>query len=204
MPERAEAMPKAAPTPSSHQAAMPAYARVVGEKPPFAYESAKTVAATPVPTAAFRRIRVCLAFTLIDSKARYSIDRVRRAEPASQGRCRCRRGTLGVARRATAALACNNSTSAGSVYHECLPSGGGNSGKSTGRPSQGGKGGSGSVISGPAAKAVARAGRDSRALALVESTRPRGVLRSNPTSSSRPNRARWALRSISARAPGHS
>lgn len=83
----------------------------------------------------------------------------------------------------TAALACNNSTSAGSVYHECLPSGGGNSGKSTGRPSQGGKGGSGSVISGPAAKAVARAGKDSRALALVESTRPRSVLRSNPTSS---------------------
>jgi hypothetical protein len=85
----------------------------------------------------------------------------------------------------TAALACNNSTSAGSVYHECLPSsgGGGNSGKSTGRPSQSGKGGSGSVISGPAAKAVARAGKESRALALVESTRPRGVLRSNPTSS---------------------
>lgn len=86
----------------------------------------------------------------------------------------------------TAALACNNSTSAGSVYHECLPSsgGGGNSGKSTDRPSQSGKGGgSGSVISGPAAKAVARAGKESRALALVESTRPRGVLRSNPTSS---------------------
>ena len=33
---RADAIPIAAPAPSSHQAAMPAYDRVVGAKPPFA------------------------------------------------------------------------------------------------------------------------------------------------------------------------
>jgi hypothetical protein len=36
-----------------HQAAIPAYAWVVESKPPFAYDSAKTAAATPSPAATF-------------------------------------------------------------------------------------------------------------------------------------------------------
>ena len=58
-PPSADATPIAAPAPSSHQAAMPAYERVVGAKPPFAYESAKTAAATAIPAAASRRSRLC-------------------------------------------------------------------------------------------------------------------------------------------------
>ena len=49
MPAQAVAIPMAAPMPSNHQAAIPAYDRVVGAKPPFAYESAKTAAATAIP-----------------------------------------------------------------------------------------------------------------------------------------------------------
>src|SRR3954451_15300460 len=101
-PERAEAMPKAAPTPSSHQAAMPAYALVVGVKPPFAYKSAKAVAATAIPTAASRRSVLCAPFTLIQATGRYSNDHVQGAEPVSpggpRGRCVSRRAA-GRARR---------------------------------------------------------------------------------------------------------
>lgn len=81
----------------------------------------------------------------------------------------------------TVALACNNSTSAENVYKECLPSGGG--GNSSSGPSQGGSGkGSSSIpISGRAANAVKHAGKDRRALALVESTRPKDLLQSNPS-----------------------
>jgi hypothetical protein len=85
----------------------------------------------------------------------------------------------------TVALACNNSTSATNVYKECLPSGGGGN-PSTGTKSRSGSGNGGSStvpISGAAKKAVKHAGKDSRALALVESTRPRDALRPNPTSS---------------------
>src|SRR3954452_21653789 len=101
-PDRAEAIPKAAPTPSSHQAAMPAYARVVGVKPPFAYNSAKTVAATAIPTAASRRSVLCAPFTLIQATGRYSNDHVQGAEPSSRGRPRGRcvpRRAVGRARR---------------------------------------------------------------------------------------------------------
>lgn len=85
----------------------------------------------------------------------------------------------------TMALACNNGTSAEAVYHECLSSAGGG-GKSTGGGSHSGSGngGSGSTstpISGGAAKAVKHAGKDRRALALVESTRPKDLLQSNPS-----------------------
>jgi hypothetical protein len=83
----------------------------------------------------------------------------------------------------SAALACNGSTSAENVYKECLPSGGGG-GKSSGGPSHKIRPGSSSVpISGRAAQAVAHAGKDRRTLALVESTRPKDLLESNPSSS---------------------
>jgi hypothetical protein len=77
------------------------------------------------------------------------------------------------------ALACSDSTSATSVYHECVQSGG--SGKSTtGSRSGTGDGGSGPrAISGQAAEAVKHAGKDSRALAIVEHTGPMSLLRSN-------------------------
>jgi hypothetical protein len=73
---------------------------------------------------------------------------------------------------------CGSSTSAQSVYSECTPSAGG--GNSTGN-SQSGNGGS-APISGPAARAIKRAGKDSRALAIVEHSGPTGLLHSNPAS----------------------
>ena len=84
----------------------------------------------------------------------------------------------------SAALACNNGTSAEAVYHECLPSGSGGSHAST--PSRGGTGNGSSGhpgLSGAAAKALKHAGKDRRALALVERTGPNSRLRSNPSSS---------------------
>ena len=97
MPARADAIPMAAPAPRIHQAAMPAYARVVGEKPPFTQERAKMAAATPVPTATARKTRTCSAFTLGSATARYSIDRVRGAEPATSS---CSRSSRSSSRRA--------------------------------------------------------------------------------------------------------
>lgn len=83
----------------------------------------------------------------------------------------------------TVALACNNSTSAENVYKECLPSGGGG-GTSSGKTHQGGGPGSTSIPNtGQTKKAVKHAGKYSRQLALVESTRPKDLLRSNPSSS---------------------
>lgn len=85
---------------------------------------------------------------------------------------------------AAALAGCSQSTSAVNVYTECLPSGGGGnpSGPAASR-SGSGNGGPGSTrISGAAATAIKRAGKDSRALALVERTGPRGLLRSGPSS----------------------
>jgi hypothetical protein len=47
---------------------MPAYERVVGAKPPSAYESAKIAAATAIPTAASRARTACSVFTLATAR----------------------------------------------------------------------------------------------------------------------------------------
>jgi len=64
----------------------------------------------------------------------------------------------------SAALACGGGPSAQNVYKECLPTGGG------GKPTTGGPAGKGSTgvpISSPAARAIKRAGKDSRVLASL-------------------------------------
>jgi hypothetical protein len=91
-PARAEAIPIAAPAPSNHQAAIPAYERVVGANPPSAYERAKTAPATAIPTVMPRATTACTGFTLASGTARYSTGRVRGAEPAT-GSC-SRRGSF--------------------------------------------------------------------------------------------------------------
>jgi hypothetical protein len=85
MPARADATPEAAPTPNNHHAAIPAYARVVEAKPPFAYERAKTVAAAATPTREPRTSALCSPFTFGDTTGGYSKHRVRWAEPAQRG-----------------------------------------------------------------------------------------------------------------------
>jgi hypothetical protein len=82
-----------------------------------------------------------------------------------------------------AALACSGSTSATSVYHECVPNGG--SGKSTagsrtGSGNRSSGNGSSGAISGRAAQAVKHAGKYGRELAAVEHTGAADLLRSNP------------------------
>jgi hypothetical protein len=61
----------------------------------------------------------------------------------------------------SAALACGGGPSAKNVYSPCLPTGGG------GKPVTGGPAGKGMSISGPAARAIERAGKDSRVLASL-------------------------------------
>jgi hypothetical protein len=107
--------------PSNHQAAIAAYDRVVGAKPPFAYESAKTAAATAIPTAESRR-KLCFPFTKPRSTASYStavLGGLRRLVVVGF--------VAGVLLSApAAAFACGGSApSAENVYVECLPSGGG-------------------------------------------------------------------------------
>lgn len=72
----------------------------------------------------------------------------------------------------SAALSCGGGPSAQNVYSECVPTGGG--GKSTtgggGKSANGGPSGNGSrPISGPAARAIKQAGKDSRLLASLVS-----------------------------------
>lgn len=121
MPAQTVAIPMAAPMPSNHHAAIAAYDRVVGAKPPFAYESAKTAAATAIPTAASRR-KLCFPFTKPRSTGSYS-------SAVLVGLRRLVLGGLvaGVMLSApTAAFACGGSSpSAVNVYVECLQGGGG-------------------------------------------------------------------------------
>ena len=163
---------------------MPAYDRVVGEKPPFAYESAKMAAATAIPAAALRRSTLCAPFTLVRTTARYSngvFGGLNRLLVAS-----FLVGVFFVAPSAALAGGCGGSTSAENVYKECLPSGGGGGG---GHPTNGGSGSqSGSPattpISSNTAKVIKHAGKDSRTLAaLVKGSSPTGLLRSSPTES---------------------
>jgi hypothetical protein len=131
---------------------MPAYDRVVGAKPPSAYESAKTAAAAPIPTAASRATTACSVFTLASDKASYS------------------NGVLGGLNRllASAAVAgaflvlphaaladCGGKPSAVNVYKECLSSGGG--GKPTSNSTSPTRGRSNSATSVPISKATAKA-----------------------------------------------
>lgn len=122
MPAHAAATPMAAPMPSNHQAAIAAYDRVVGAKPPFAYESAKTAAATATPTARSRRGKLFSAFTNARGTGSYST-------AVLGGLRRLVLGGLvaGVMLWApTAAFACGGSNpSAVNVYVECVQSGGG-------------------------------------------------------------------------------
>lgn len=112
----------AAPMPSNHQAAIAAYDRVVGAKPPFAYERAKTAAATATPTARSRRGKLFSAFTNARGTGSYSTVVV-------EGLKRLVVGGLvaGVMLWApTAAFACGGSNpSAVNVYVECVQGGGG-------------------------------------------------------------------------------
>lgn len=112
----------AAPMPSNHQAAIAAYDRVVGAKPPFAYESVKTAAATATPTARSRRGKLFSAFTNARGTGSYSTVVV-------EGLKRLVVGGLvaGVMLWApTAAFACGGSNpSAVNVYVECVQGGGG-------------------------------------------------------------------------------
>src|SRR5690242_9203364 len=71
MPAQAEATPMAAPIPNNHQAAIAAYDRVVEANPPFAYDSAKTAAATATATAMSRR-KLFSAFTNAGGTGSYS------------------------------------------------------------------------------------------------------------------------------------
>ena len=95
------------------------------------------------------------------------------------------------------ALACSGGVSAVNVYKECLPSGGGgggskSSGGGSGHTSSGPSGGSEAstpTVSRRAAKAIRHAGKDSRALAYVESTGPSRLLHASPSSDSGPNAA---------------
>jgi hypothetical protein len=154
----------AAPMPSNHHAAIAAYDRVVGAKPPFAYESAKTAAATATPTAASRRRKVCSPFTNPRSTGRYSS------------------GVLGGLRRLllvgfvagvvltapTAAFACGGSNpSAVNVYVECLDGGGGSKPTNHSGPT------TTPVSGGPAARVLAHAGPDKALLSkLVGGSNP--------------------------------
>src|SRR5215475_852687 len=74
IPARADAMPTAAPAPSNHHAAIPAYDWVVETKPPLAYERAKKAAAIASPAAVFRRSKLCSAFTFARGTGSYSSD----------------------------------------------------------------------------------------------------------------------------------
>jgi hypothetical protein len=157
---------------------MPAYARVVGANPPFAYERAKTAAATAIPTAASRRSAFCSPFTLIQAKARYSIgvfgglNRLLVAALVA--------GVFFVA--PSAAFACGGDPSAVNVYTPCVPTGGG--GKSGGGTSAHGGPSTSAAISPRAALALKRAGKDRRVLAsLVKGYGVRRPLENNASSS---------------------
>ena len=143
----------AAPMPSNHQAAIAAYDRVVGAKPPFAYESAKTAAATATPTARSRRGKLFSAFTNARGTGSYST-------AVLGGLRRLVLGGLvaGVMLWApTAAFACGGSNpSAVNVYVECVQGGGGakpsnHASKPTNQASSGG--GTGTHATTPVTKA---------------------------------------------------
>src|SRR5262245_60843088 len=122
IPARAEAKPIAAPAPSSHHAAIPAYARVVESNPPFAYERANTATAIPRPAAVSRKSTLFSRFTLARDTGSYS--------NAVLGGLR--RLLLAVLVAGTvlwapsASFACSGGPSAENVYKECLPTGSGN------------------------------------------------------------------------------
>jgi hypothetical protein len=147
---------------------MPAYDRVVGKKPPPAYESAKIEAATAIPTAASRARTACSVFTLASGKASYSngvfggLNRLLASAVVA--------GAVLVL--PPAALAdCGGNPSAVNVYRECLSSGGG--GKPTGGsggPTSGTHTSGGSTVSTAVplpkqtAKKLQKAGKDGQSL----------------------------------------
>ena len=101
-----------------------------GAKPPFAYKSAKTVAATAIPTAASRRSVLCSPFTLIEPRAATvttvfgGLNRFLAAGLVA-GAC--------LVAPSAALAGCGGGPSAQNVYKECVPTGGG------GKPTGGGK-----------------------------------------------------------------
>jgi hypothetical protein len=137
---------------------MPAYDRVVGSKPPFAYESAKTAAAIPSPAAVSRRSRLCSRFTLPHGTARYSTGVLRGLSKGLLVAAILAAAALSVP---TAAFACGGGPSAYNVYKECLPTGGGS--KPTGQKSSGGPTTT-RHVSPRTAKALHKAGRKDRHL----------------------------------------
>lgn len=168
-------MPIAAPAPSSHQAAIPAYARVVVAKPPSAYASAKTAAATQITTLESRKSTLFPPFTLASTTTRYSngvfggLNRLLAAGLVAAA----------VLVAPSAAMACSGGISAVSVYHECLAGGGGGKqkgggggGKSSGggssSPTTGSHTGSGSSTAPPISKRTKKAlkstGNDRKAI----------------------------------------
>jgi len=156
---------------------------VVGAKPPFAYERAKTVAATPIPTAALRRRRVCSPFTFTDATSGYSnhvfggLNRLLVAAFLV--------GAVLAAPTAAIASGCGGGPSAENVYKECLPSGsGGKSAKHSKSPSSGQPGSSSASttpvkVSPKAARAIRHAGKDRRYLSsLIHGNHPANLLTS--------------------------
>jgi len=174
----AEPMPIAAPTPSSHHAAMAAYDRVVAAKPPFAYESANTAAAIAIPAAASRRSVLCRPFTSLGGTGSYSsgvLGGLRRVLLAAV--------VAGAALGApAAAFACGGGPSAVNVYKECLPTGGGDQPTSSATST-------GPVhLSPQAARALAHAGKDGALLsALVRSGAPRHLPTAGGASAAEPS-----------------
>jgi hypothetical protein len=176
MPAQTVAMPMAAPMPSNHQAAIAAYDRVVGAKPPFAYESAKTAAATPNPTAASRR-KLCFPLTKPRSTASYSS-----AVLGGLRRLLVVGFVAGVLLSApTAAFACGGSNpSAVNVYVECLQDGGGS--KPTNHSSSPS---TTPVVPSKTARLLAHAGHDKALLSKwAGSPGPSGLESTGPASSS--------------------
>jgi hypothetical protein len=150
---------------------MPAYDRVVGEKPPPAYESAKTAAATPIPTATLRATAVCSVFTLASGKAAT-------VTTVSGGLTRLLAFAVvagAVFVLPPAALAdCGGKPSAVNVYKECLSSGGGGKPTSNSHPkSQPSSGPTSSPSSTPVhiskqtTKALKKAGKDGKSLSYL-------------------------------------
>lgn len=135
---------------------------MVGSKPPFAYESAKTQAAIPIPTAPSRKNRLCSLFTLIRGTGRYS-----NAVSGALNRLVVTTLAAGAVVAAalvgpSTALACNGGgPSAVNVYIECTPAATGSK-PTTSSPTTGSE--TPTHVSDRTAKALKGAGSDRRFL----------------------------------------
>jgi hypothetical protein len=188
MPVNAEPKPIAAATPSIHQAAMPAYERVMGSNPPLAYESQKTQSATPKPrtVSPTPRHRAAASRSVVFwLTLRYS-----NAVVCGSGKlCVAAFAVVGVfvvSPAAAVADSCQGGTSAVNIYSECYPTASGGTHHNRGANGQGTSGTTTTVTTVTVSKTVqtsiAHAGYDKKILTKLVTDASLGATQALPAS----------------------